>query len=102
MAASIEELHRISSTPIEPGLVIVLVELERLWDINRAKFTILHDWLFDELGEPRWGIYVGECFGDGDEDPVDLEKEGLTFTVPQRYLDVLKTGLNKFYSLIIQ
>ena len=90
MASSIEELKQASLTPIEPGLVLVLVELKRLWDNDRANFSVLHEWIYSQLGELFWGFHVAPCFGDSSEDIVDEDREGQTFNIPERFLRLIE------------
>jgi hypothetical protein len=90
MASSIEELKKAYATSIEPGLVLVLVELKRLWDNDRAHFSVLHEWTYSQLGELFWGVHVAPCFGNISEDIVDEDLEDQTFNVPERYLQLIK------------
>ena len=90
MASSIQELKQAYTTSIEPGLVLVLVELKRLWDNDRANFSVLHEWVYSHLGELFWGVHVAPCFGDSSEDIVDEDREDQTFNVPERYLKLIE------------
>ena len=69
--------------PIESGLVLALQECERLWNEDREKYQILHDWLVDKLGGVVHAARISFCYHDDD-------KGEFYFKVPEEFLDTIE------------
>ena len=77
------EFMRLVHTPIEPGLCLVLMELERLGKENREHFKILLDWTHDKFGRTVYAAYTMACW------PTDDQEGEFFFRVPGEFLKVL-------------
>ena len=77
-------------TPIKPGLVLVLVQLEKLFDEDRKSFDILHEWLIETLGRPYLAAYISYCYPSSDHE--DYTEEADYFRVPEDFLEILQNA----------
>ena len=89
--ANHNEFFRLTETPIEPGLVLVLIQLEKLWeDCEPGKFEILHDWLVDSLGTPTLAAYICQCYPNSNDE--DYDDNASYFRVPEEFLEILQNA----------
>jgi hypothetical protein len=86
------EFFRLLETPIEPGLVLVLIELERLYkEEDHTRFYILQEWIIEKLGRPVLAAYISSCYPcSNDEDYTD---DADWFRVPEEYLTILNNDI---------
>ena len=90
-----EAFFRLADRPIEPGFVLVMLELERLAKDDRAKFKILHDWLVEKLGRTYHAVHIASGYAtDEDEDfDEDYDANAQFFKVREQYIDALNAHL---------
>lgn len=91
-----EAFFRLADRPIEPGFVLVMLELERLAkDNDRAKFKILHDWLVEKLGRTYHAVHIASGYATDEDEEFDEDYDPNTqfFKVRERYIDALNAHL---------
>jgi hypothetical protein len=81
--------------PIEPGLVLVMLELQRLSKEDVNKYVLLHDWLVEKLGEGYYQLHIASGYAQDDVNEIS-EHEGF-YKVREEYLEALAKPNEKIY-----
>ena len=87
-----KEFCRLSETPPEKGLVITLMQMERLHNENKEQFYIMQEWLTEKLGRPVLCALISQCWPSSDHEDVyeDYSENADYFRVPKEFLKVLE------------
>ena len=81
--------------PIEPGLVLVMLELQRLSKDDFDKYTLLHDWLVEKLGDTYFYVHIASGYAQDEVNEI-TEDEGF-YKVREEYLEALAKPNEKIY-----
>jgi hypothetical protein len=81
--------------PIEPGLVLVMLELQRLSKEDFNKYNLLHDWLVEKLGDTYHYVHIASGYAQDEHN--EITKTDGCYKVRREYLEALAKPNEKIY-----
>jgi len=81
--------------PIEPGLVLVMLELQRLSKEDVNKYVLLHDWLVEKLGDTYHYVHIASGYAQDEHN--EITKTDGCYKVRREYLEALAKPNEKIY-----
>lgn len=83
--------------PIEPGLVIVMLEMERLSKEDPEKYNLLHDWLVEKLGKTYQDLHIASGYANDEYNDVVEQDAKAFYKVREEYLEALAKPNENIY-----